>query len=104
MLPTTAVSPGITSSATSFYYVLKRVRSPLTLRSHLPHLPSLTAHPQTAQVSSGLRLDWQTTIFAPLLASEPNHQVLNFAAECIEVRAGGVKVRKDHAYWFSRRA
>ena len=32
-----------------------------------------------------MRLDWQTTILAPLLASEPNHQVLNFAAECIEV-------------------
>ena len=32
-----------------------------------------------------MRLDWQTTIFAPLLASEPNHQVLTFAAECIEV-------------------
>ena len=83
LLPTTAVAPGITSSATRFCDVLRQVGAPpLTFP---PPLPSLTAHPQTAQISRDLRPEWQSAILVPLLASEPNPNVLIFAAECIEV-------------------
>ena len=66
--------------------VLRRAEAGRCASAHLPPpLPSLTAHPQTAQISRDLRPEWQSAILVPLLASEPNPNVLIFAAECIEV-------------------